>query len=304
MNFHQPLLFGALSLALLPAAFSADDPTPAVKSLIAAPVNQAAESWLRNLLSAERGVTEIGITGIENGDPVYNVLLVRPLTESADLQHSTFMQGSAFHQDDTTTLNLGLGYRRLVSNNRLLLGLNAFYDHEFPNDHQRMSIGGEIRSTVGEINANWYKGLSGWKDAGNNTEEKALGGYDLELAVAVPYVPTAHVRAKTFNWDGVDGAADLQGQTYSVTGALLPGVSAEIGQTQYNDNRSNDNFVMLTYTFGGDRPKSTLMPRIIDTAWQMESMEDRRFEKVRRENRIVKATRSTLAPFAVSVSGF
>jgi adhesin/invasin len=38
-----------------------------------------------------------------------------------------------------------------------MLGVNAFYDHEFPYDHGRYSIGLEARSTVGEVNANMYQ---------------------------------------------------------------------------------------------------------------------------------------------------
>ena len=80
-----------------------------------------------------------------------------PLSDESDIENTLFTQVSAFYTDNRTTLNAGLGYRRLVSDNTLMLGVNAFYDHEFPYDHGRYSMGLEARSTVGEINANMYQ---------------------------------------------------------------------------------------------------------------------------------------------------
>ena len=73
--------------------------------------------------------------------------MVAPLSDQEDIENTIFTQVSAFYTDNRTTLNAGLGYRRLVSDNTLMLGVNAFYDHEFPYDHGRYSIGLEARST-------------------------------------------------------------------------------------------------------------------------------------------------------------
>ena len=48
-------------------------------------------------------------------------------------------------------LNLGFGYRRLNADETWMGGVNAFYDHEFPNDHKRNGVGFEVVSSVLEI---------------------------------------------------------------------------------------------------------------------------------------------------------
>ena len=95
---------------------------------------------------------------------------------------------SAFYQDNRTTLNAGLGYRRLAFDNTLMLGVNAFYDHEFPYDHGRTSLGFEARTTMGEINANKYWATTKDKVGKQGFTERALDGYDIEGGIALPYM--------------------------------------------------------------------------------------------------------------------
>lgn len=272
--------------------------------------DKTASGWLTNILSTRQGVTEISFTGITSSEPVWSFLFLRPVTESRDLRDNTFVQSSLFREDGRTTLNFGYGYRRLVFEDKVLLGANMFYDHEFPKDHQRMSLGGEIRTSVGEVNANIYHPLSGWKDEGDDFEEKALGGYDTELALALPYIPSAHFRYKHFCWNGIDEIADLKGNTYSISGSLYDGLTVEAGYTDYSSGYgdygkdTSERFVTLTYNIGiGANPvKQATKPRTLSTPYTFESMVDRRFEKVRRENRIIKARRN--ATFNVTVTGF
>ena len=267
------------------------------------------ESWLGNLLSTDKGVTEISLQGATGVSPTWSFLFVRPVTESRDLNDNTFFQGSVFRQDGRTTLNAGYGYRRLVADQKVLLGTNLFYDHEFPYHHQRMSVGGEVRTTVGEINANWYKGLTDWKDVGGNIEEKAMGGYDAEIGLALPYIPSAHMRYKNFQWTGVETLPDLKGNTFSLTGTLYQGLSVELGYTSFTSGYgnyalgSNEKFVKVSYNIAIGSVNRANRPRISDSAYSFDSMADKRFEKVRRENRIIKAVRNK-GNFTVSVSGY
>jgi hypothetical protein len=262
-------------------------------------VDKTSEGWLRNLLSTKQGVTEISFQGITGDNPVWSFLFLRPLTESRDLKNNTFFQGSVFREDGRTTLNAGYGYRRLVNDKKVLVGTNIFYDHEFPYNHQRMSVGCEIRTTVGEINANLYKGLSGWKNVDNNIAEKALGGYDTEIALAFPYIPSAQFRYKHFNWIGVENTPDLKGNTFSITATISNGLSVEAGYTDYLNGYADYNkdsverFVKVAYSIGIGAKKAASKPRISNSAYAFESMVDKRFDKVRRENRIIKARRSS-----------
>jgi adhesin/invasin len=258
---------------------------------------------LNNLFSTSRGTTEIGATTMQNGLPMYNILLVRPIYESADKIHTTFTQMSAFTQNGRTTGNFGLGYRQLVADKKILLGTNAFYDYEFPYGNQRTSVGGEIRSSVGELNLNYYMGTSGWVSGANGLQEKSLGGYNAELAVALPYMPTTQLRVNSFSWTGVTGLPNTSGTQYSMTGAIWWGLNLDIGRYQYNDNAlPNANYARLFWIFGGDLSPNQKQFRFTEYAYKLESMENRRYEKVRRENIIVKATRSS--SYTVGIIGY
>lgn len=266
-------------------------------------ISQQGQSVLNNLFSPQRGTTEIGGTTMQNGMPLWNILLVRPIYETEDKIHTTFTQMSVFSQGNRTTGNFGLGYRQLVADKKILLGTNAFYDYEFPYGNQRASIGGEIRSSVGELNLNYYMGTSGWVNAANGLQEKSLGGYNAELAIALPYMPTTQLRANTFSWTGIAGLPNTNGTQYSITGAIWYGLNLDIGRVNYNNGAMpNSNYAKLMWIFGGDLSPNQKQFRFINQPYILESMEDRRYEKVRRENLIVKAQRS--GSFTVGVTGF
>ena len=154
---------------------------------------------------------EISFETKEGQKPTTGILVVAPLSDQKDIENTIFTQVSAFYTDNRTTLNAGLGYRRLVSDNTLMLGVNAFYDHEFPYDHGRYSVGLEARSTVGEVNANMYQATTKWKTGKNGLQERALDGWDIEAGLPLPYMNWATVFVKRYEWDGVDGGKDAKG---------------------------------------------------------------------------------------------
>ena len=274
-----------------------------IKGQAANTISQQGQSILNNLFSPQRGTTEIGGTTMQNGIPLWNLLLVRPLYESEDKIHTTFTQMSVFSQGNRTTGNFGLGYRQLVADKKILLGTNAFYDYEFPYGNQRASVGGEARSSVGELNVNYYVGTSGWVNAANGMQEKSLGGYNAELGVALPYMPTTQLRANTFSWTGTYGLPNTNGNQFSITGAIWYGLNLDVGRINYNNGAMpSSNYAKLMWIFGGDISQNKKQFRFINQPYLLENMEDRRYEKVRRENLIVKAQRS--GSFAVGVTGF
>ena len=226
------------------------------------------------------------------GKPTGGVLVVSPLSNPKDIYNTTFAQGSIFLNDNRQTVNLGLGHRILELDKKLLLGINAFYDHEFPYDHQRTSVGFEARSSIGEINANKYWALTKWRSGRDGSDERALDGQDIEAAVPLPYINWAKASVRHFRWDAVDGASDLKGNDYSLRAEIpiLPGFSIEAGRRDYK-SKSDENFVRLTWS--PKPPADTLKtPQLVSNeAYTLTSMEDRRYEKVRRENLIVKQKR-------------
>ena len=247
--------------------------------------NDFVETSLESMLDR----TEVTIEGFEGKKPTFSILTTQPITESDDLKHTTFWQGSIFSNDGRETLNLGLGYRRLSDDEKWLSGINLFYDHEFPYDHRRASIGAELRSSLVEFNANKYYGLSNALTGENGVQETALGGHEFEFGTQIPYIPGTKLFAKQFKWNGEGGGADLKGKTYSldIGREILTNTSLEAGIHDYDGTKSSEKFAKLTYHFG--KQSKPAKPFISTVAFDnLKSMKDKRLEKVRRTNTIVK----------------
>ena len=158
-------------------------------------INNAVKS-LENLITDLVPNTEISITGAEQLKPQYEILTVQPLRD--DGENITFFQGSLLRWDgDRDTINLGLGQRKLLLNKNILVGLNAFYDHEFTVDHSRLGLGGEFLTSVGEFRINNYYANSNQRLNAGNAEE-AMSGSENEFGTHVPYIPKLKVFGKKF----------------------------------------------------------------------------------------------------------
>ena len=236
--------------------------------------------------------TEIGITSIENTKPEYSILTTQPILFNKESTNTFFWQGSAFIHDDLNrqTINLGLGYRKMFFAEKLLLGTNLFYDHEFPYDHKQTSLGFEAKTKPVEFNTNIYRGITDEKKGDDAFRETALDGYDFELGGHIPYIPSARLYAKQFFRD-TKSQTDYEGQIYtmSFSDMILPGVSIDVGMT---DHRyiENEYFVKITFATNKVANNEKNKKIIQDYAYTFDSMENERLTKVRRENKIIKKT--------------
>ena len=231
-----------------------------------------------------------------------SILVVKGLSDPDDIKNTWFTQGSMFINAGRATLNLGLGYRRLMADDKLLLGVNTFYDQEFPYRHGRASLGLEARTTVGEVNFNRYWATTGWQAGDNNLKEHALGGVDLEIGIPLPYMNWATFYARTFKWNSeTPGVKDSIGSDLSFRAEVpvIPGLAIEAGHRQYSSDETTNNFVKFEYDViqAFKKEKAPLFTRY---AYKMASMEDQRLKKVRRENKIYKQMKSS----TVTVKGF
>jgi len=219
------------------------------------------------------------------------ILIVVPLSDPKDIKNTFFTQDSVYHNDNRTTVNLGLGYRRLEMDNKLLLGVNAFYDHEFPYDHGRTSIGLEARTTIGEVNFNQYFATTGWKTAKGSNQEHALGGTDLEVGLPLPYMNWAKLYGRGFIWYGEDNTKDLKGGDISLRAQVpgIPGLSVEGGRRLFSTTGYDDqSFLRVNLNVTDLYALKTTQPLFSERAYSFDSMENQRYAKVRRENLIVK----------------
>ena len=214
-----------------------------------------------------------------------------------------FTQGGVTRFNDRTTTNIGLGARRLVMDKKLLLGANAFYDQEWHIQHRRASVGGELRTTVGELNFNYYVALTGWKDGQGVFEERAMDGWDVEVGAPLPYMPRVKAYYSRFKWEAQSGSFDENGWRASLEGEVFPGVFVEVGKRHF-EHSNNEMFTALRLNLvdlllNRDRKK----PFFADEPYKLASMEEHRYDKVRRENLIRKEKR-VLGNFTVTASGF
>ena len=231
-----------------------------------------------------------------------SILVVKGLSDPDDIKNTWFTQGSVFVNAGRATLNLGLGYRRLMADEKLLLGVNTFYDQEFPYRHGRASLGLEARTTVGEVNFNRYWATTGWQAGANNMKEHALGGVDLEIGMPLPYMNWATFYAKAFKfYSETPGVKDSIGNVLSFRAEVpvIPGFTIEAGQTQYSSDETTNNFVKLEYDLI-QAFKKEKTPLLTNYAYKVASMSDQRLKKVRRENKIYKQMQSS----TVTVKGF
>lgn len=260
--------------------------------------------WLRR--------TEFDLGLLQRGKPQQSILTVQPLMQTPDKRATLFMQGSIFHYamfgEYRWTANLGVGYRRLLAHNTVLLGVNTFYDEEFTNRHQRMSVGTEAKWGPLDWNLNRYEGISGNRGV-NGDIERALGGWDTQLTTQMPFLPWASISARYFRWEANLATGDTNGPTYQAELRLAPGLSLKLAHSSYdfsNYTSRGQNEIVLQFRLEGGQSEPTLLsgPVISNAVFAVRNLSDHTLDKVRRENRIIVERRTTIAGATVIISRF
>jgi adhesin/invasin len=250
---------------------------------------------LGNLFDGKFENTDISIRSTEETKPEFSIETFKPLSE--DENGLSFFQGSFFAHDGTReTVNLGFGKRIFSNDKNMMYGLNAFYDHELDYDHSRASLGGEIKSSFLELNHNQYFSNSDSRSGKNGIAEEVLDGYDLELGLQVPYIPSATIYTKTFEFDA-NGGNDFEGMEYSTKFEVSnSGLTVEAGHTDY-DNHNDEWFFKLNFSISKVNKDRSF---ISDEMFEKVDITDQKYEKVRRDNIMVKSG----ADFTVKAGGF
>ena len=294
---HKRFFVGAWGFVLLTAAAfaqSGQSDEEKAKAFFKSNLEQSAEDYvssrIEQSLSERFRNVEIDIADIDGEDTKFSIFTVQPLYDNPEAGRATFFQGGIIVMDDADTLNLGLGQRWILNDGKVIAGLNLFYDNEWDAGHERMSVGGEFLTSVGDFRINSYTALSDTETV-DGVEETALDGMDMELALPLPYLPNTRIHAKSFSWEGHDGANDLEGSTISLRSALPYGLELEAGSTSYDDNAKEDaDFVSLSFNIARFHQQQYVQQPVLvsDKAFALIDITDRRFEKVRRQNKIVK----------------
>ena len=229
---------------------------------------------------------KVDIVGIDNSKPEYEIGFVASLAETEST--TTFQQTTVNAYGGRTTLNLGVGHRIMSDDRRWMTGFNAFYDHEFPDHHQRASLGLELISTPFSLTGNYYKGISGYRSDKDGGEQKPVDGYDAKLSAALPYLPGVKASYETSKWFGEDGVDDLKRETYGLTGQLSQNLSITVEKAEFSDNRDDQESVRLSYQWSPSENHRPTSLDVSEEAWIFDSVESERYRFVDRENRILK----------------
>lgn len=234
----------------------------------------------------------------------FSLLTVQPLYLSDCHLDTVFFQGRVNRQTRfgeslwRMTYNLGVGYRKLLWDESVMLGANAFYDVENPYKHRRSSLGLELRTTAGEINTNFYFPQSRLIWTSGNTHERALQGWNVELGVPIPYTPWIKVYASKYRWDNVLFPR-TDGHRFSVEITPVPFVRFEGGASKDNLTSKYKYFLKTELSFGFLGPDNYDHSGVFNQdPYILCPMNERTLDKVRRSDTIAveKAHVSTPAP--------
>jgi len=274
------------AIKLFKAAMNGQDVEKLVQADAEVELKEQVQEESESLLGSFAETAKADITGINGSKPEFEIGVVISLNETED--STTFQQTTINGYDGRTTVNAGIGYRTFSEDHRWMRGINSFYDHEFPNNHQRASVGIELISTPLGLSGNYYKGISGYKTDKDGGQQKPVDGYDAKLSAALPYLPGVRASYETSKWFGEDGAADLKRETYGLTGQLSKNLAVTVEKAEYSDSREDEERVRLSYQWS---PAETNPPTLFDLneePWVFDTVDHLKYQFVERENRIIK----------------
>ena len=189
----------------------------------------------------------------EGWKPLYSVETIQPLGHYDEKSRDVWFtqQRISRASDIGTTLNVGVGYRRISKDDRRLYGAHLFYDHRFLRHHDRLSGGLEYMSGESEFRFNWYGSASDERvlDANLHTLERVANGYTLEYGKTFKNARWARVYVEGYHWNQ-ERQADKNGLRVGSELQLTPRVSVDMG---YNkpENNSGGAYGKITFRLAG-----------------------------------------------------
>tara|TARA_B100001173_G_scaffold178449_1_gene154130 strand:- start:126 stop:779 length:654 start_codon:yes stop_codon:yes gene_type:complete len=207
-----------------------------------------------------------------------------------------FNQNSLNLHNNDQTINLGIGHRTLLNDDKVIFGLNIFFDYAFDDSHQRNGAGLEVISSVFDLRSNIYDATSGIETVSTGKDEEAMDGWDARLDYHLPIKANARLFAGLFEFENAAGSFEVEGEKYGLN-IISNNLDLEVGYI--DDNKTGDgSFANLSYVIplgsnGSFSNKSS-------NYFEYVSVADRMYEPVKRENKI-KVVTTTLN---VKASGF
>ena len=184
--------------------------------------------------------------------PTFSIMSVNEIKK---LDNGTiFNQTSINTHDGDETINIGFGTRRLLNDNTIIFGANAFYDHQLTESHERVGVGVEAITSDFDLRYNHYSAMSGRRTNAEGTIERALDGWDLRGDYHLPIDHDVNIFVSAFEFENPESVS-----AYKETGNKF-GVDAKVGnfaiEAGYmDDNQENDAYfgnIKYVVNFGSD----------------------------------------------------
>ena len=193
-----------------------------------------------------------------------------------------FNQTSINTHDGDETINIGFGTRKLLNNNTLIVGANAFYDHQLTESHERVGAGAEALSSMFDVRGNYYNALSARRTNSGGTIERAMDGWDIRGDYHLPIEQDINLFFSAFEFENPEDVSSYKekGNKYGAD-AKLGNFSIEAGYM--DDNQDNDAWfgnVKYVVNFGSDESNSS------SSSKSFEDVSDQLYQPVKRENKI------------------
>ena len=221
-------------------------------------INAVAMSNVSNAMYGVKGKpwmrrTTLSFQFQEGWKPLYSIETVQPLGHYDDKSRDVWFtqQRISRASDIGTTLNVGVGYRRISKDDRRLYGAHLFYDHRFLRHHDRLSTGLEYMSGESEFRFNWYGSASDERvlDANLHTLERVANGYTLEYGKTFKNARWARVYVEGYHWNQ-ELQADKNGLRVGSELQLTPRVSVDMGYNKPEHN-SGGAYGKITFRLAG-----------------------------------------------------
>jgi hypothetical protein len=239
--------------------------------------------YISNLIPGE-GDTEVSIDLRDNHSADFSILAVRELSKinSGNIFTQISLFNTEKNSEDRIIGNFGLGSRKLLYDDTLLAGVNAFIDNDFDETTRRVSLGFELKNAVLDFSSNIYEGIE------DSQDERVMNGWDYTLASQVPYVHWSKIFVSQYQWEGIL-RDDVEGTKLGSEMLLTPHVNLEVAYDDKDRDGLEDEWyakIQLVHPPRNNGP--TALDGISDTAWNKnKDMSDELLSKVKRNNKIM-----------------
>ena len=293
----KKLLISLISVFFLKEAYAVDLKNE-FNDKIYSKINQLSQNLalgLAETISKNENIKyfDISVDIQEKQKPSFEIQSVNKISENAD--GAFFNQTNIISHDGDTTINLGLGKRKLINDDTIMLGSNLFIDYQFDESHLRNGLGLEAISSVFDLRGNYYNAISGFKTT-DEGREKALDGYDLQLNYHMYGYNNTDLFLNTFEWENPNSTYKEKGEKFGIT-SLIGNLAFELGYL--NDNKKSDRYfgsIKLVIPLGAKENKKT---ETRSKSNEYVSVRNKLYIPVKRENKIKVVKIS-----GVTVSGF